>query len=1223
MTLPSAVPPENKRLALLLATKLLDAEVKPAFEAVQRLIGKSLNCPIAAINLVDAHRVWSLTRQGLDVRQTSLSDSFCHQVIRQASALTVADAQADPRFQAQSLVSGAPQVRAYAGLPILVEGHALGTVCVMDRVPRHWAASDIATLQDLTDTATALIAAELETQRLRLMEARVRTASLAGSDWLWETDKNGILQWVSAGLKQHTGLDPSSEIGVRGADIYTPRNDETRESWERFQQARARREPFSDAIGVRNTPRGPITVSISGTPVFDRHGQFMGYRGASRNVTRQIEAEHEARRADHLLRQAIESFQISVMISDPEGRVVLANRHWRDHAGLVHDDDTPHWADTLRKLVRAGAYPEAIGREDEYVAWRMNLHEQSEPHEVQFQNRWILVKDHQLPDQSVVHFAMDITQSKRDAEKLREKQKALTETKARLRAVLRALPDLWFVIDQKGRYIDGHADHPLLLRPLAELKKTPLGSHLPPETAQLQREALQRLQSTGQPQRFEYDLSTNDEGCRHFEARMTPMPGGQTLFLTRDITERQMAAEKRRVSEELYRSVAATISDGLIIVELTGRVVALNPAASRILGVSPGQLERFTSGALPEVTLLKEDLLTPMPPSEWPITEVLRTGQRVDNRIHPLRRGDGEILWVQLSCHLLRVDAQAQPFAAMATLRDITRERHAQQELLLSEERWKFALEGAGDGVWDWDPTVGRVYFSQRWKHMLGYHEHEIGNTAEAFLSRVHPADRDQVAHSLQQYFREAEGIHQTEFRLQHRQGHYLSILSRGKAVSRHRDGHALCVVGTHSDITPVKQAERALREKQSAEAASAAKSEFLSRMSHEIRTPLNAVNGFAQLLQLHLAQQANGERDNGTQRGYVVQILQASKHLMGLVNDVLDLQQVETGMLSFRPETVALGEEVTQCLSMLAPQADQRGITLLNMLTTPLFVVADRQRLRQVLMNIGSNAIKYNQASGNVRLYAEALPENELVLTIEDSGPGMSPQQVSRLFQPFERLGRETSNIEGTGLGLIITRSLLEAMGGRMDIRSQPGSGTRVNIVLPLAGRSPSHLDPAPDSAYPPLPDTGSSPEPTMPSTDLKSDGSAASPALHVLYVEDNRINAMLFEEALRPFPQLDLAIAEDGQMAMSMARERAPDVLVLDAHLPGMSGFEVLQALRTLPDLVNTPAFMCSADAMPEDVARAQAAGFTGYWTKPIDIIAVTTELCRLAARGDNAAP
>jgi CheY-like chemotaxis protein len=343
----------------------------------------------------------------------------------------------------------------------------------------------------------------------------------------------------------------------------------------------------------------------------------------------------------------------------------------------------------------------------------------------------------------------------------------------------------------------------------------------------------------------------------------------------------------------------------------------------------------------------------------------------------------------------------------------------------------------------------------------------------------------------------------------------------------------------------------------------------------------------------------------------------------MGLVNDVLDLQQVEAGVLSFKPERLALADEVKQCLSMLAPLADKRGITLLNMLDQPWPIVADRQRLRQVIMNIGSNAIKYNQTGGTVRLYAEVLPETELMLTIEDAGPGMSPKQLSKLFQPFERLGRETSSIEGTGLGLIITRSLLEAMGGRMDIRSQPGAGTRVNIVLPLAARAPSLIDPAPDSAYPPLSDPGSPLEPTMSPTDLNADGVKGLRPLHVLYVEDNRINAMLFEEALRPYSQIDLVIAEDGQMALSMARERAPDVLVLDAHLPGMSGFEVLEALRTLPDLVNAPAFMCSADAMPDDVARAQAAGFTGYWTKPIDIVAVTTELCRLAARGDNAAP
>lgn len=1219
MTLNAVPQDDNERIALLHASKLLDAEVLPAFEAIQRLISSSLHCPVAAINLVDTHRVWSMARQGLDVRQTSLADSFCHTVIQRKAGLQVTDARVDPHFKDLSMVAGPAQIRAYLGMPVLVEGQALGTVCAMDQQARTWTSAEMAALQDLATAVAALVQSRLDTQRLRKMEARVRTASLAGSDWLWETDKNGILQWVSAGLKQHTGLDPSTEIGLKGADLYVPREGDTRESWDRFVQARARREPFSDAIGVRMTPRGPITVSISGTPVFDSRGQFMGYRGASRNVTRQIDAEHEARRADQLLRQAIESFHISVMISDAEGRVVLSNQHWRMHAGEAYDEANPHWADTLRRMIRHGDYPQAAGREDEYVAWRLNLHTHAEPIEVQFRNRWLLVKDHQLPDHSVVHFAMDITQSKRDAEMLKEKQKALTETKARLRAVLHALPDLWFVIDGKGRYIDGHADHPLLLRPMVELKKTPLGSHLPPETAHLQRQALHRLQETGQPQRFEYELTMPGNGTRHFEARMTPMPEGQTLFLTRDITERQQAAEKLRVSEELYRSVAATISDGLVIIELSGRIVALNPAASRILGVTPEQLINLTSPALPGLTLLEDDLVTPLPFDQWPVNQVLATGRRVDNRVHPLRRADGELLWVQVSCHLLRVAPDAPPFAVMATLRDITQERHAQQELQLSEERWKFALEGAGDGVWDWDIDSGRVFYSQRWKTMLGYADDEVLNTAEEFLNRIHPADRDLMARSLNRYFKDGEGVNQTEFRLQHKNGHYLSILSRGKVVSRQRDGKPLRVVGTHSDITPVKQAERALREKQTAEAASAAKSEFLSRMSHEIRTPLNAVNGFAQLLQLQLTQL-------GAESGplnYVEQILHASRHLMGLVNDVLDLQQVEAGVLSFKPERLALADEVKQCLSMLAPLADKRGITLLNMLDQPWPIVADRQRLRQVIMNIGSNAIKYNQTGGTVRLYAEVLPETELMLTIEDAGPGMSPKQLSKLFQPFERLGRETSSIEGTGLGLIITRSLLEAMGGRMDIRSQPGAGTRVNIVLPLAARAPSLIDPAPDSAYPPLSDPGSPLEPTMSPTDLNADGAKGLRPLHVLYVEDNRINAMLFEEALRPYSQIDLVIAEDGQMALSMARERAPDVLVLDAHLPGMSGFEVLEALRTLPDLVNAPAFMCSADAMPDDVARAQAAGFTGYWTKPIDIVAVTTELCRLAARGDNAAP
>jgi PAS domain S-box-containing protein len=1218
-----AVPPdEPERVALLHATRLLDCEPPPAFEALLRLAAAATDCPILAINLVDAHRVWSLSRIGLVHRQQSRADAPCSAVVHSKSGLQIADTgfalhQAPALHQAQG-------VQAYAGEPLVVEGRVLGTVCAMDAHPRAWSAQHIQALQDAATAASALLTSHLQADRARLMDARMRAASLAGSDWLWETNAEGRLQWVSEGLMQHTGLDPSVELGLKAGELYSPRDDDSRDSWVRYQQARARHEPFTDAIAERSTPRGRITVSISGNPYFNEQGRFMGYRGASRIVTRQIEAEQEAKRAAHLLRQAIESFPISVMISDRGGRVVLSNHLWREHRADLYEHGSGLWPDTQWRLIKDGFYPQAAGQESEFLAWRLALHEQPLPQEVQYLDRWMLIKDHLLPDQSIVHFAMDITQSKLDAQLLLDQQKALSEAKAGLSTVLSALPDLWFVLDAQGRHLDGHCDHPMLLHSLAELQGTNLGDKLPPAQAAMQRDALARLHATGQPQRLEYDLVTKDGGTRHFEARLTAMPEGKALFITRDITELQQASEKLRVSEELYRSVAATISDGLLIVELNGRVVALNPAASRILGVAAETLLNLTSPSLLGLTLLQDDLQTPVPLPQWPIAETLAKGHRVVDRVHALRRQDGEIVWVQISSHLLRVDSQAPPFAAMATLRDITRERHAQQELLLSEERWKFALEGAGDGVWDWDLAHGRIYFSPRWKAMLGHDEHEVSDNSEEFFSRIHPDDRTPLARSLERYIGHGEGIHQAEFRLRHKAGHYLSILSRGKLVNQQPDGCSQRMVGTHSDITPLKQAEKAQRDKQSAEAASAAKTEFLSRMSHEIRTPLNAVSGFAQLLQLQLAQQDAAP----AAVKYVEQILQASHHLAGLVNDVLDLQKVEAGVLSLRPEPLLLQDELAQCLNMLAPLADQRRIALINLLQAPWPLVADRQRLRQVIMNICANAIKYNHEGGTVRVDVQALPGHTLALTIEDTGAGMSPQQLAKLFQPFERLGRETSSTEGTGLGLIITRSLIEAMGGHMDIRSHPGAGTRVSLHLPMLDDSAPTLSATPsDSAYPPSSDQGSPPSSTMPcdsqTPSQTLNNSAALPALRVLYVEDNRINAMLFEEALRPYPQIDLAVAEDGEMAMEMAQEQWPDVLVLDAHLPGMSGFEVLRALRTLPQLAKVPAFMCSADAMPEDVARAKDAGFDGYWTKPIDIVAVTTALCRLAERGDNAAP
>jgi CheY-like chemotaxis protein len=269
--------------------------------------------------------------------------------------------------------------------------------------------------------------------------------------------------------------------------------------------------------------------------------------------------------------------------------------------------------------------------------------------------------------------------------------------------------------------------------------------------------------------------------------------------------------------------------------------------------------------------------------------------------------------------------------------------------------------------------------------------------------------------------------------------------------------------------------------------------------------------------------------------------------------------------------------------------------------------VRADERRLRQVLMNIASNAVKFNRPAGVVRWSIETDVNRARVrLNVEDTGSGLKPAQLERLFQPFERLGKETSPIAGTGLGLIIARSFAVAMGGALHVASRAGIGTRVVVELPMAQQTV--LPFAPDE--PPAVTPAESPAVAGPPPQT------VAPALRMLYVEDNRINAILFEEALRLRDGVELRLAEDGAEALDHVRGWTPDVLVLDAHLPGMDGFALLRALRREPGLADVPAFMCSADAMPDDVKRAADAGFAGYWSKPINIAKILSDLDELCA-------
>ncbi|MEP7056447.1 MAG: ATP-binding protein [Caldimonas sp.] len=395
----------------------------------------------------------------------------------------------------------------------------------------------------------------------------------------------------------------------------------------------------------------------------------------------------------------------------------------------------------------------------------------------------------------------------------------------------------------------------------------------------------------------------------------------------------------------------------------------------------------------------------------------------------------------------------------------------------------------------------------------------------------------------------------------------------------------------------------RAIGEIEAAEIKSRTRSEFLGRLSHELRTPLNAVIGFAELL----TQQRSGL--DLTQARYLDHILDAGRHLLALVDDVLDLQRIDAHRVALELRPVEVADFISTEMVLLTPLLEQQSLTMVNEVPSGLVVCADVKCLRQALLNIATNAIKFNRPGGIVRWSASVVRPGFAVLIITDTGFGISGEQLPRLFQPFDRLGMEHSSYKGNGLGLMIARGLLEQMGGRLDLHSRVGVGTQVLVELPLAEAHSlfGDLDSnAADSAQPISPVA-----PVAVPVPMQSN---LMPTIRLLYVEDNRINAMLFEAVLGARPDIELRIATTGWEALDVVEEWIPDVLVLDANLPDINGIRLLRQLRDIESLKATPAFMCSADAMEEDVELARAAGFVDYWTKPVDFDKVLADLRRL---------
>ena len=366
-------------------------------------------------------------------------------------------------------------------------------------------------------------------------------------------------------------------------------------------------------------------------------------------------------------------------------------------------------------------------------------------------------------------------------------------------------------------------------------------------------------------------------------------------------------------------------------------------------------------------------------------------------------------------------------------------------------------------------------------------------------------------------------------------------------------------------------------RAEEKADHANRAKSDFLSRMSHELRTPLNGILGFAQLLEM--------ESLPVDQEESVAQILKAGRHLLGLINEVLDISRIETGRLQLSLEPVPVGETLRGALDIVRPLAAQHGIALnAGAADERQHVLADRQRLQQVLLNLLANAVKYNRTGGTVAVSCEEILGERLRILVRDTGHGISPDKLDRLFTPFDRLGAEGTGVEGTGLGLALSKHLVDVMGGTLDVTSQVGVGSTFAVELPLTAAPVEALEPRGGS-------------PTV-------DPAPPDARMVVLYIEDNLSNLRLIEQVLGRRPRTTLLSAMQGRLGLDLAREHRPDLILLDLHLPDLPGQEVLRRLLNEPRTREIPVLILSADATPGHVERLLAAGARAYLTKPLDV-------------------
>ncbi|MDF1502580.1 PAS domain S-box protein [Roseisolibacter sp. H3M3-2] len=775
-------------------------------------------------------------------------------------------------------------------------------------------------------------------------------------------------------------------------------------------------------------------------------------------------------------------------------------------------------------------------------------------------------------------------------------EEQLAQRTRELEAVLLAFPDLFFRLDGEGVVLERRAGQAAALRFTdAEVIGRRLRDLLPDDARARFDEAFDRARRSGELAGAEYRV-LGEHGWRDWEARIVPLRDGQLVTLVRDITARKDAERRLRAREEQFRRLSENATDVVQIVDRDARIVYTGPSMKRLLGYAPEEI----AGTDALSYLHPDDVAT----ATTVLGEMVADPSRTRYVEYRNRHKDGG--WRYFEAHVGTLSPGTTDDGFVVNARDVTDRRAAAEALRRSEERYRVLIENTHDIITTLDVEGRITYQSPAVERSLGYRPDEmVGRDA---FDLLHPDDYLQVRAAMNVMVGSPGTTGHAEYRYRHRDGHWRRLETFGRTLSPHSADDGL--VFNSRDVTTRWEAVEALRQanaeahaaREEAERANVAKSEFLSRMSHELRTPLNSILGFAQLLQ---ASELTPRGQKGVQH-----ILTAGEHLLTLINEVLDIARIEAGRQQLSIEPVRLVSALQEAVSLVRPLAGRRGVRLYEGYDPgdEVFVRADRQRLVQVLLNLLSNAVKYNRPDGEVRLMASVSPETagraaRVWVRVEDTGHGIPDDRRHELFVPFSRLGAERTEVEGTGLGLALSHRLVEAMGGALTLeRSTPaGSAFRV-ALLPEENPLQAVVAMAQTSEF------------AVP---------ARGPAATILYVEDNLANMSLIEQILEARPDWRLVPALQGRLGLELAKSHPPDVVLLDLHLPDISGEDVLRELRARPRTARTPVIVVSADATPKTVERLLQAGATAYLTKPLKVKQFLRTLDGVLTAARDAAP